>query len=70
MVPTWIDFGVAYIHRDCIAGIAYGDIPATPASEACYVIYIYLTTNAQPVVVPYETEEERDSKYTEFKGML
>ncbi len=72
MEPTrdLIDFGVACFDRWSIKGLAVADIPATPASEPYYAIYIYVTDVPNPIMIPYETKEERDTKYEEFKGML
>lgn len=70
MVSTWIDFGYAYLKRDTVGGLGKGYIPPTPTSEECFVIYIYLTTSAQPIYVTFNSEEERDEKYEEFKSLI
>lgn len=72
MEPTrdLIDFGVACFDRWSVKGLAMADIPATPASEAYYAIYIYVVDVPNPIMIPYSAEEERNTKYAEFKGML
>ena len=69
-VRELIDFGVACFERWHVKGIAMADLPATPASEAYYVIYIYISDVPNPVMIPYTNVEERNAKYEEFKGML
>ena len=66
----FIDFGVAYFHRQAIIGLAVVDVPATPASQEYYAICVYVYNNTQPIMIPYTTAEERDSKYAEFKEMM
>jgi hypothetical protein len=65
-----IDFGVACFDRWAVKGLATVDVPATPASEPYYAVCIYVADVSSPIMIPYETKEERDTKYEEFKGML
>ena len=68
----FIDFGSAYLERACVYGLSIVDLPATPASAACYVLCVYHSCGGSSSVISitYDTAEERDAKYEEFKGKL
>lgn len=58
------------IKLNCVAAITKGIVPETNFTPVYYTMVVYLTGCAQPIVHTYESAEERDEIFTEFRDTL
>ena len=58
------------IKLDCVAAITKGLVPETNFTPVYYTMVVYLIGCAQPIVHTYESAEERDEIFTEFRDVL
>lgn len=60
--PNVIDLGVAFVLVRAVVGAVKTELPETLHNKAIPVLQI-IVVEGQPLLIPYETEEERDEDF-------
>lgn len=58
------------IKLSCVAAITKGIVPETNFTPVYYTMVVHLTGCTQPIVHTYESAEERDEVFIEFRDRL
>lgn len=53
-----------------VTALTKGIIPETNYTPVYYTMCVYVEGGAQPIVHTYESEQERDEVFVEFRDML